>query len=86
MASVIVQVAWPLPSSVVVLVLQSTGLEFGSVTDQAMVPVGVMPGPVTAAVKVKLPPVTTPAALSVTVVVDGAMPTVAVESVPEPPL
>ena len=74
MAFVIVHVACPLPSSVVVLVLQLTRLEFGSVTDQVRSPVGVPAEPVTVAVKVKLPPATTPAALSLTDVADAVDP------------
>ena len=57
----------------------------GPETAHVTVPVGVTPGgPATVAVNVKLPPVTTPATLEVTVVVDAALPTTAVVSEPEP--
>ena len=61
MTSVTVQVPTPLPLRVEGA--QETAWPFGSVTVQETVPVGVTPGPDTVAVKVKLPPVATPAAV-----------------------
>ena len=60
-------------------------LELGPLTVQVIVPVGVVPGPDTVAVKAKVPPETTPDALSLTPVVVLALPTVAVMSEPELP-
>ncbi len=67
-------VAWPLPSSVVVLVVQLTGCELGSVTTQPTSPVGVPAEPVTVTVKIRVPPVTRPDALSATVVSEAVDP------------
>ncbi len=58
----------------------------GPLTDQSTVPDGVPADPETDAVKVKLPPATTPAASSLTLVVEVAAATMAVVSIPEPPL
>ncbi len=55
-------------------------------TDQVTVPVGAPTAPATVAVNMKVPPVTLPEELSLTVVVEGAVPTLAVMSEPEPPL
>ena len=63
-----------------------TGLLLGSVTIQVTVPVGVIPGPVTVAVKLKLPPVSTPEELSITEAPEEALPTSAVVSEPKEPL
>ena len=71
MTSVTVQVPTPLPLSVEGA--QETAWPFGSVTVQETAPVGVTPGPDTVAVKVKLPPVATPAAVSVTPVLLWAL-------------
>jgi hypothetical protein len=60
---------------------QVTGL--GPVTTQVSMPVGIPPGPETVAVKVKEPPVSTPAALSLTIVVEAATPTLTPDSEPE---
>jgi hypothetical protein len=73
-ALAIVQVPSPLASSVESA--HVTAWPKGSVTVQVTVPVGVTGGvsggvAVTEALKVNVPPVTTPAALSVTVVVEG---------------
>jgi hypothetical protein len=70
MAPATTQVAIPFMSKVEGL--QLTVL--GPVTTQVSVPDGVPPGPVTVAVNVKVPPVTTKAALSVTVVVEEVVP------------
>jgi hypothetical protein len=61
---------------------QLAGLRLGSVTLQVTVPVGVIEStPLTVAVNVKLPPVTTPEELSLTKVTEAAVPT-ATEPVP----
>ena len=60
-----------------------TAWPFGSVTVQETVPVGLTPGPDTVAVKLKLPPVATPAASSLTVVAGVALEMEAVVSWPE---
>ena len=66
MTSLTVQLPVPLSSSVDGA--QLTAWPFGSVTVHETVPVGVPSAPDTVAVKLKLPPVATPAALSLTVV------------------
>ena len=83
MTSVTVQVPSPLPSSVEGG--QATAAPFGSVTVQVTEPVGVAPAPVTVAVKVRVPPVAKPEALSATTVELVASPTEAVSS-PELPV
>ncbi len=82
LATVTAQVPSPLTSSIdgeQVTVL-------GPLTNQSTVPVGVPSNPETFAVKVKLPPAIAPAASSLTVVVEGAVATMAVVSIPELPL
>src|SRR5208283_5850056 len=72
MAPEIVQVPSP-PGSSVGESGQVTALPRGSVTVQVSVPVGVTPGgePDTVAVNMKAPPVTTPVALLLTVVMEA---------------
>ena len=80
MASVMVQVPTPLSSSVDGA--HETG-PVGPETVQVIVPVGVTPGPETVALKTKVPPVTTPAAVSMTPVLLAALAMEAVVSWPE---
>ncbi len=82
MTSVTVQVPSPLASSVEGA--QETAWPFGPVTVQETEPVGVAPAPVTVAVKVRVPPVAKPEALSATTVELVASPTEAVSSLELP--
>ena len=74
-----VQVPMPLSSSVDGA--HETG-PAGPETVQVIVPVGVTPGPETVALKAKVPSVTTPAAVSMTLVLLVALETEAVVSWP----